>query len=35
LFIDVRRGHTLEVSFTVNGREHHIGYYLTDDIYPS
>jgi hypothetical protein len=35
LFVDVIRGCTLEVSFTVNDREHHIGYYLTDGIYPS
>jgi hypothetical protein len=35
LFIDVIRGCTLKVSFTVNGREHHIRYYLTDGIYPS
>jgi hypothetical protein len=34
LFVDVIRGHTHEVSFTVNGREHHMKYYLTDDIYP-
>jgi hypothetical protein len=35
LFVDVIRGHTPEVSFTINGREHHMGYYLVDDIYPS
>jgi hypothetical protein len=35
LFIDVIRGRTPEVSFTVNDREHHIEYYLTDGIYPS
>jgi hypothetical protein len=35
LFVDVIRGHTPEVSFIVNGHEHHMGYYLTDDIYPS
>jgi hypothetical protein len=35
LLIDVIRGHTHEVSFTVNGCEHHMGYYLTDGIYPS
>jgi hypothetical protein len=35
LFIDVIRGHTLKVSFTVNGCEHHMRYYLTDGIYPS
>jgi hypothetical protein len=34
LFIDVIRGHTSKVPFTVNGREHHIGYYLTNGIYP-
>jgi hypothetical protein len=35
LFIDVIRGRTPEVSFTVNGREHHMGYYPTDGIYHS
>jgi hypothetical protein len=35
LFIDVIRGYTPEVSFTVNGHEHHMGYYLADDIYLS
>jgi hypothetical protein len=35
LFVDIIRGRTPEVSFTVNGREHHMEYYLTDDIYPS
>jgi hypothetical protein len=35
LFVDVIRGHTAEVSFTVNGYEYHMGYYLTDGIYPS
>jgi hypothetical protein len=35
LFVDIIRGHNPEVSFTVNGREHHMGYYLTYDIYPS
>jgi hypothetical protein len=35
LFIDVIRGHAHEASFTVNGREHHMRYYLTDGIYPS
>jgi hypothetical protein len=35
LFIDVIRGHTLKVSFTANGHEHHMGYHLTDGIYPS
>jgi hypothetical protein len=35
LFVDVRRGHTSEVSFTINGREHHMRYYLIDDIYSS
>jgi hypothetical protein len=35
LFIDVLRGHTPEVSFTVNGCEHHMRYYLVDGIYPS
>jgi hypothetical protein len=34
-FVDVIRGRTPEVSFTVNGHEHHMGYYLTDGIYPS
>jgi hypothetical protein len=35
LFVDVIRGHTSEVSFTINGREHHMGYYLIDGIYSS
>jgi hypothetical protein len=35
LFIDVIRGRTPKVSFTVNDREHHMRYYFTDDIYPS
>jgi hypothetical protein len=35
LFIDVIRGRTPEVSFTVNSREHHMRYYLADGIYPS
>jgi hypothetical protein len=35
LFVDFIRGHTPEVYFTVNGREHHMGYYLTNGIYPS
>jgi hypothetical protein len=32
LFIDVIRGHTLEMLFTVNNGEHNMGYYLTDDL---
>jgi hypothetical protein len=35
LFIDVIRGCTPKVSFTVNGCKHHMRYYLTDGIYPS
>jgi hypothetical protein len=35
LFVDVIKGYTPELSFTVNGREHHMGYYLIDGIYPS
>jgi hypothetical protein len=35
LFIDVIRGHTPEVSFTANGCEHHMRYYLVDGIYLS
>jgi hypothetical protein len=35
LFIDVIRGRTPEVSFTVNGHEYYMGYYLADDIHPS
>jgi hypothetical protein len=35
LFVDVIRGRTPEVSFTVNDHEHHMGYYLADGIYPS
>jgi hypothetical protein len=33
LFVDVVRGHTPQVSFTVNDREHHMGYILADGIY--
>jgi hypothetical protein len=35
LFVDVIRDRTHEVSFTVNDREYHIGYYLVDGIYLS
>jgi hypothetical protein len=35
LFVDVIRGHTPEVSFSVNSHEHHMEYYLANDIYPS
>jgi hypothetical protein len=35
LFIDVIKGRTPEVSFTVNGRDNHMRYYLTNGIYPS
>jgi hypothetical protein len=35
LFVDVIKWHTPEVYFIVNDREHHMGYYLTDNIYPS
>jgi hypothetical protein len=35
LFVDVIRGRTPKVPFTVNGRVHHMGYYLIDGIYPS
>jgi hypothetical protein len=35
LFVDVIRERTPEVSFTVNGRERHMGYYLVDGIYLS
>jgi hypothetical protein len=35
LFIDVIRGPTPDVSFTFNGCEHHMGYYLADGIYCS
>jgi hypothetical protein len=33
--VDVIIGRTPEVSFTINGREHHMVYYLTDGIYLS
>jgi hypothetical protein len=35
LFVNIIKGHTPEVTFTVNRNEHHKGYYLTDGIYPS
>jgi hypothetical protein len=35
LFVDVIRGCTPVVSFTIIGREYQIGYYLADGIYPS
>jgi hypothetical protein len=35
LFVDVIRGHTPKVTFTVNGNEPHMGYHLVDGIYPS
>jgi hypothetical protein len=35
LIVYIIRGHTAEVSFIINGREHHMRYYLTDGIYPS
>jgi hypothetical protein len=35
LFVDIIRGYTPEVFFIVNDCEHHMGYYLIDDIYPS
>jgi hypothetical protein len=34
LFVNVIRGHTPQVSFTVNIHEYHMGYYLIDGIYP-
>jgi hypothetical protein len=33
LFIDIIRGHTPEMTFTVNGHEYHMRYYLTNGIY--
>ncbi|KAL7616977.1 hypothetical protein Lser_V15G01900 [Lactuca serriola] len=35
LFDDVLAGRALKVSYTVNDRENHMAYYLTDDIHPS
>jgi hypothetical protein len=35
LFVDVIRWRTPEVSFTFNGHEQHVWYYLTDGIYSS
>jgi hypothetical protein len=35
LFVDVIKGHTPKVTFTINGNGHHMRYYLADDIYPS
>uniref|UniRef100_A0A0D3EDX7 DDE Tnp4 domain-containing protein n=1 Tax=Brassica oleracea var. oleracea TaxID=109376 RepID=A0A0D3EDX7_BRAOL len=34
VFDDIIKGHTLEVTYYVNGREYHLTYYLTDGIYP-
>jgi hypothetical protein len=35
LFVNIIKGHTPEVIFTVNRNEHHKGYYLINVIYPS
>ncbi|XP_023756508.1 uncharacterized protein LOC111905052 [Lactuca sativa] len=35
LFDDVLAGQALKVSYTVNDRENHMAYYITDDIHPS
>jgi hypothetical protein len=32
LFANIIRGHTPEVSITINEHEHHMWYYLTDSI---
>uniref|UniRef100_A0A0D3DMR6 DDE Tnp4 domain-containing protein n=1 Tax=Brassica oleracea var. oleracea TaxID=109376 RepID=A0A0D3DMR6_BRAOL len=34
VFDDIIKGHALQVTFSVNGREYHLAYYLTDGIYP-
>ncbi|XP_047979171.1 uncharacterized protein LOC125221083 [Salvia hispanica] len=34
LFIEQCNGHGPVINFTANGRQHHIGYYLADGIYP-
>ncbi|XP_047979351.1 uncharacterized protein LOC125221271 [Salvia hispanica] len=34
LFADQCRGRGPAIEFTANGRRHHMGYYLADDIYP-
>uniref|UniRef100_A0A0D3BCD1 DDE Tnp4 domain-containing protein n=1 Tax=Brassica oleracea var. oleracea TaxID=109376 RepID=A0A0D3BCD1_BRAOL len=34
VFDDIIKGHAPEVTYYVNGREYHLTYYLTDDIYP-
>jgi Plant transposon protein len=35
LFVDAIRGNEPQVTFTVNGNEYNMGYYLADGIYPS
>jgi hypothetical protein len=35
LFIDVMRGQTTTMTFTVNGNDHNMRYYHADSIYPS
>uniref|UniRef100_A0A0D3ARD5 DDE Tnp4 domain-containing protein n=1 Tax=Brassica oleracea var. oleracea TaxID=109376 RepID=A0A0D3ARD5_BRAOL len=34
VFDDIINGHAPQVTFSVNGREYHLTYYLTDGIYP-
>uniref|UniRef100_A0A0D2ZTF0 DDE Tnp4 domain-containing protein n=1 Tax=Brassica oleracea var. oleracea TaxID=109376 RepID=A0A0D2ZTF0_BRAOL len=34
VFDDIINGRAPQVNFSVNGREYHLAYYLTDDIYP-
>lgn len=34
VFDDIINGIAPQVNFNVNGREYHLAYYLTDDIYP-
>ncbi|XP_024004398.1 uncharacterized protein LOC112081857 [Eutrema salsugineum] len=35
VFDDIIQGRALQVTFSVNGREYHMAYYLTDGIYPN
>jgi len=34
VFDDIIKGQAPQVNYSVNGREYHLAYYLTDGIYP-